>query len=357
MRVFTSRSLSVVAIAVAGVLASQSDVHAFGHHWGASCGSSGGGGYSGSAGSAGGWGGSWGGGGSSGSWGGGRRHHGGGFLHRIFHRHRNNGSHGGSWGGSNGGYVSNGSAGSWGGSYGGSYGGTYGGSYGGSYNGVYDGGTVIGPVETYDQGPAILPEGGETPTPPVPPPTDGNAPMTLRGTDSAAMLTVSVPADASVYVNGNRTTSTGELRHYVSRGLTPGAAYTYRIRAEFTRGGEVVTETKTVRLTAGGTASLAFNDVRDDSPLASDSVETTLTLHVPADAKVILAGNETQQAGPTRHFVTSHLASGEKWSDYVVRVEVERDGQILADEKTLDLVGGQTRELVMDLDAPKIAAR
>jgi uncharacterized protein (TIGR03000 family) len=82
-----------------------------------------------------------------------------------------------------------------------------------------------------------------------------------------------------------------------------------------------------------------------------------LTLIVPADAKVLLAGNDTQQKGETRHFVTSDLAAGQTWSDYVVRVEVERGGQVVAEEKVLSLTGGETRELVMDLDAPKIASK
>ncbi len=45
--------------------------------------------------------------------------------------------------------------------------------------------------------------------------------------DDSAMLTVSVPADARVFVNGHATTSTGETRTYISRNLRPGATYTY----------------------------------------------------------------------------------------------------------------------------------
>lgn len=201
------------------------------------------------------------------------------------------------------------------------------------------------------EGPAVMPpEDGETPEPPTPP-------VTLRGSDNAAVLTVAVPEDARIYVNDNPTTSTGEVRRYISRGLTPGAAYTYRVRAEFNRDGDQVSEVKTVRLTAGGSATLSFEEPADDAPLASDPVETKLTLRVPADARVTLAGNETLQTGELRQFITSHLASGQTWNDYVVRVEVERNGQTVAEEKVLDLTGGESLELVMDLDAPKVAAK
>jgi uncharacterized protein (TIGR03000 family) len=74
----------------------------------------------------------------------------------------------------------------------------------------------------------------------------------------SAKLTVSVPADAKVIVNGRPTTSTGQRRRYTCTGLNPAAVYDYQVRAEFVRDGKPVSEEKTVSLTAGQTASLAF---------------------------------------------------------------------------------------------------
>jgi uncharacterized protein (TIGR03000 family) len=75
----------------------------------------------------------------------------------------------------------------------------------------------------------------------------------------SALLTVSVPADAKVFVNGQPTRSTGELRQYASSGLEPAAVYGYRVRAEFVRNGKPISEEKTVQLTAGQTSSLSFS--------------------------------------------------------------------------------------------------
>jgi uncharacterized protein (TIGR03000 family) len=119
----------------------------------------------------------------------------------------------------------------------------------------------------------------------------------------------------------------------------------------------MVNETKSVRLTAGGAAALDFADTSTEEAIAADPVETKLTLHVPADARVILAGNEMQQTGETRHFVTSQLTQGQAWNDYVIRVEMDRNGQIVSDERTLTLQGGEARELTIDMDAPKVAAK
>jgi hypothetical protein len=65
---------------------------------------------------------------------------------------------------------------------------------------------------------------------------------------------------------------------------------------------------------------------------AAPAVKTRLTLHVPSEAKVTLAG-------------TSKLASGQSWNDYKVVVEMNRDGKALREERTLKLTGGKDQEL------------
>ena len=58
-----------------------------------------------------------------------------------------------------------------------------------------------------------------------------DAPQTMNGTGRSAVLSVHVPNDAKVYVNGMLTRSTGSDRRYVSNGLRPGFNYTYEVRA------------------------------------------------------------------------------------------------------------------------------
>jgi uncharacterized protein (TIGR03000 family) len=80
---------------------------------------------------------------------------------------------------------------------------------------------------------------------------------------------------------------------------------------------------------------------------ATPEVKTRLTLHVPADAKVTLAGVETKQTGEVRQFATSRLAQGQNWNDYKVVVETTRDGQTLREERTLNLTGGEDQDLTV----------
>jgi uncharacterized protein (TIGR03000 family) len=337
--------LSASAVVALAVCAWSSPANAFWRHhrgWGggSSGGGSSGGGYMG--GSSGGWGGS-----SGGSWGGGGGWH---------------GRHGGwRWGGSSGGGGWGGSSGGWGGSSGGGYmGGSSGGSSGGAayYSPGYGSPAygVPGYSPGYEMTPVdpSLPPGSIAPPAGVPAAPLPAAPLpgtSTSNTRADGLLAVNVPEDARIFVNGQPTTSTGGMRQYVSRDLRPGFNYSYEVRAEIERDGRMIEQVKTVDIRAGETARVAF-----DFP-ASESVETSLTLHVPSDAKVYLAGNATKAGGETRIFRTTGLSGGKAWDDYTVRVELERGGRTVVKEETIKLKAGQSQELRFDFDGDKIAAR
>jgi uncharacterized protein (TIGR03000 family) len=73
-----------------------------------------------------------------------------------------------------------------------------------------------------------------------------------------AKITVSVPADAEIWFNGTRMTSTGSVREYQSPPLTPGSQYTYKVRARWNENGHEVTQTQQVKVTAGAHVSVKF---------------------------------------------------------------------------------------------------
>lgn len=174
---------------------------------------------------------------------------------------------------------------------------------------------------------------------------------TLNRANTEATLTVNVPANAKIFVNGTATRSDGAVRRYVSRGLTPGFEYTYEIKAELDRDGQAVTETKVVKVRGGESKDVAF------SLNATTAPETVVTVQVPEDAKVFLAGNETSGQGAVRVFRTHKLASGTEWSGYNVRVSVERNGKTITREQTLTLKAGDKPSLTFDFDAPQVASR
>jgi uncharacterized protein (TIGR03000 family) len=164
------------------------------------------------------------------------------------------------------------------------------------------------------------------------------------------LLLVKVPADAKIYVNGKATKSTGDERQFISRGLTRGASYNFEVKAEMTRGGEPITITKSAQLTAGGSAELSFDELADepDQIAETEPVVTKLTVRVPADAKVYLAGTETKQGGEVREFTTTKLSGSNGWTDYTVRAEIQENGKLVSQEQVVSIQPGDTQEISFD---------
>ncbi|MFN3193675.1 MAG: TIGR03000 domain-containing protein [Aureliella sp.] len=150
-------------------------------------------------------------------------------------------------------------------------------------------------------------------------------------------LTVAVPSEAKVFVNGKETTSTGAVRQFVSRGLKPDKTYKFQVRAEVPSvDGELMTEVQDVVVSAGDSQNVQFAFAEYDK-----SIETALTLNVPEGAKVTLAGNETRAVGDQRTYRTSQLKPGQIWDDY--EVEVEYEGEIK--RQNIRLIAGDQLQL------------
>jgi uncharacterized protein (TIGR03000 family) len=158
------------------------------------------------------------------------------------------GGYGGGWGG----------CGAGGCGYGGGWYGGYGGYNGYGYGGSWYGGWGSSPRSSL----GYLANGAAT-----------TANAQVAGASNSAILTVSVPADAKVFVNDRETTSTGADRRFISRDLQSNARYTYRVRAEFIRNGQPVSEEQTVKLIAGQNQSLAFGSEQVPTPSATASLK------------------------------------------------------------------------------------
>jgi uncharacterized protein (TIGR03000 family) len=158
-----------------------------------------------------------------------------------------------------------------------------------------------------------------------------------------------------VFVNGNRTSSTGTSRQYISRGLDAGRDYTYELRAEVNVDGRTVSDTQVVHVTAGEQAQVAFNLNGNGEQNASAKPKTKLTLNVPADAKVFLAGKETSSTGETREFTSSKMSAGQTWNGYTVRVVANVDGKPVEKVQTIDLTAGDDRQLTFDFGSTDVA--
>jgi uncharacterized protein (TIGR03000 family) len=159
-----------------------------------------------------------------------------------------------------------------------------------------------------------------------------------------------------VFVNGHLTSSTGTQRQFISRGLVVGSRYNFEVRAELDVNGKAVSDVKTVSLTAGDAADLAFTLNGQSELQATSPVITKVTVHVPAGARLFLAGREAPGTGEVREFSTSRLAPGSEWTNYTVRAELELDGKVVTREQNLSLKAGDSRELSFDFGDDAVAS-
>jgi uncharacterized protein (TIGR03000 family) len=179
----------------------------------------------------------------------------------------------------------------------------------------------------------------------------------------AAVLTVAVPGDAIVLVNGHQTKSDGTIRQFKSRGLKEGYVYTYVVKATYNVGGQAKTETKSVRLRSGSEERVEFvapepaPKATVSKPVESEDVLTVVRLHVPSDAQVTLAGNATTGTGDVRTFRTKQLKPGQQWAGYTIRVTAVVGGQTVSKERTIDVTAGSTNELTFDFNGSSVASR
>ncbi len=164
----------------------------------------------------------------------------------------------------------------------------------------------------------------------------------------SSILNVQLPQDAKVFINEQLTKTEGSTRSFRSTNLEIGKEHRYSVKAVINRDGIETTQTKLVKLTPGKNETIQFN-FEKNKPLQT-AIATTLRLEVPEDAIVTLCGSRTQKSGKLRTFTTNRLPSGETWKDYKIQVKFERDGEIITQEKTVDLFAGKSHSFSFNGD-------
>lgn len=78
------------------------------------------------------------------------------------------------------------------------------------------------------------------------------------GVDQVVHFDIRVPANATIWFDGEKTTQTGSLREFVSPPLAPGRQYAYELRARWTEDGREVTQSRRITVRAGERVSITF---------------------------------------------------------------------------------------------------
>ncbi|MEZ6141839.1 MAG: TIGR03000 domain-containing protein [Zavarzinella sp.] len=96
---------------------------------------------------------------------------------------------------------------------------------------------------------------------PAPPPAKGNLSVSNQQPATSAVVKLTVPADAQVFVDGYLLKSTGAERSFTTPALNPGTTYTYVIKAYLKVGQNDVLEQQIVTLAAGKVVEQRFQQL------------------------------------------------------------------------------------------------
>ena len=110
-----------------------------------------------------------------------------------------------------------------------------------------------------------MPQGVQDTVSPAPFGNESTRNMNMMMNLSSGTISVTVPENAKVYINGYETKMTGVNRRYVVNDLEPGKLYDYEVRVVAQVNGQTLDETQRVTLASGQQGLLAFDQPQSQS--------------------------------------------------------------------------------------------
>jgi uncharacterized protein (TIGR03000 family) len=163
---------------------------------------------------------------------------------------------------------------------------------------------------------------------------------------NAGAVVLKAPLDAQLSVEGRVIPRTAAEETFRTPDLEPGSLYTYTLKAQVARGGKTVAYLKTVKVRAGQISEADFTKL-----IAQGKDAATLTVKLPADARLFVDGVACPLTSATRSFDTPDLEAGQKYY-YTLKAEVVREGETrTATRRVLVEAGKQVTVDFKDLPA------
>jgi uncharacterized protein (TIGR03000 family) len=145
---------------------------------------------------------------------------------------------------------------------------------------------------------------------------------------------VRLPADAKLFADGHVTTLTGTERVFQTPELAGDRDFQYTLKIEYTEGTETKSATKQVVVRGG------HRTVVDFGVAPADAVTSSVTVSLPAKAKLFVDGVNTPVASGTHTFRTPSLTRGKTYV-YQFRAELDRDGKTEVETREVVFKGGE----------------
>lgn len=173
---------------------------------------------------------------------------------------------------------------------------------------------------------------------------------------SVATVVVNLPADATLFVDGDKVPMTSSTRSFRTPQLQAGRDYFYTMKVEAVRNGEKVEKTSRLIVRAGETARADFGDLSDAVAVTREA-PAKIVVKLPAEAKLFVDEVACNLTSDTRSFETPKLEAGKKYA-YTLRAEMVRDGETVKAERKVVMTAGEAVTVRFDdLGAVRTASR
>ncbi len=155
-----------------------------------------------------------------------------------------------------------------------------------------------------------------------------------------ATVIVQLPADARLYVDGQKADLTSAKRSFITPALEAGREYYYTIKAETDRDGGTLSQSRRVIVRAGQVARVDFGDLTGPAVTDADSAPAHVTVRLPENARLFVDDVACPQKSRTPSFDTPKLDAGKTYA-YTLRVDVDRDGVTHSLTRRVELRAGK----------------
>jgi uncharacterized protein (TIGR03000 family) len=180
------------------------------------------------------------------------------------------------------------------------------------------------------------------------------APAVVQASGEAATVVVQVPADARMWVDGQAADLTSATRTFQTPALEKGRDYSYTIRAEATRDGQVVSQSQRVVVRAGQVSRVDFGDLSATAratPAAAAPAHVTVRL--PENGRLFVDGVAYPRRSTAPTFDTPALEPGRSYF-YTFRVEVPDAGETRSESRRIEVRAG--KQVDVDFRTPTTVA-
>jgi uncharacterized protein (TIGR03000 family) len=188
---------------------------------------------------------------------------------------------------------------------------------------------------------------------------------------SPAHVTVKLPADSKLIVDGQLTDRTSAVREFVTPPLEAGKPYSYLMEALIEQDGKQLSLKKRVPIEPGQKITVDFDFASSDtvartgpraaieetsSLVTSQKVRTRFVVSLPEKARLYVDGHSAILKPGNRELFTPELPAGELY-DYTFRVEYVIDGSTKSVGRRVSFRAGEDQKLDLDPTAKAIVRR